>query len=61
MYTELKFYVLLCMGVKLGLTLIEEHRFRMFENRVLRRISGPDREDVMTGGWQKLHKELHHS
>jgi hypothetical protein len=31
------------------LTLREEHRLRMFENRVLRRISGLKREDV-TGG-----------
>jgi hypothetical protein len=28
------------MGVKLGLTLREEHRLRVFENRVLRRILG---------------------
>ena len=28
----------------------------MFENRVLRRILGPKREDV-TGEWRKLHKE----
>jgi hypothetical protein len=33
------------MDVKLGLlTLREEHRLRMFENRVLRRIFGPKRE-----------------
>jgi hypothetical protein len=32
---------------------------RMFENRVLRRIFGPKR-DEMTGGWRKLHNdELH--
>jgi hypothetical protein len=31
------------MGAKLGLTL-EEHRPRVFENRVLRKISGPKRE-----------------
>jgi hypothetical protein len=31
----------------------------VFENRVLRRISGPKRDGV-TGGWKKLHnKELH--
>jgi hypothetical protein len=29
------------MGVKLGLSLREEHRLRVFENRVLRRIFGP--------------------
>jgi hypothetical protein len=35
----------------------EEHRFRVFQNRVLRRIFGPKRDEV-TGGWRKL-KELH--
>jgi hypothetical protein len=44
------------MGVKLGLTLREEHRLRVFENRVLRRIFGPKR-DEMTGEWRKLHNE----
>jgi hypothetical protein len=28
----------------------------VFENRVLRRISGPKRDEV-TGGWRKLHNE----
>jgi hypothetical protein len=42
-----------------SLILREEHRLRMFENRVLRRIFGPKRDEV-TGGWRKLHnKELH--
>jgi hypothetical protein len=37
---------------------IEEHRLRVFENRVLRRIFGPKRNEV-TGEWRKLHnKEL---
>jgi hypothetical protein len=32
---------------------------RVFENRVLRRIFGPKRDEV-TGGWRKLHdEELH--
>jgi hypothetical protein len=35
------------MGVKLGLTLREEHRMRVFENRVLRRIFGPKTDDVL--------------
>jgi hypothetical protein len=36
-----------------------EHRLRVFENRVLRRIFGPKRDEV-TGGWRKLHNwELH--
>jgi len=40
------------MGVKFGLFhLREEHRLGMFENRVLRRIFGPKREEV-TGGEQ---------
>jgi hypothetical protein len=43
----------------LFLTLMEEHRLRVFENRVLRRIFGPNRDKV-TGGWRKLHNgELH--
>jgi hypothetical protein len=43
----------------LALTLREEHRLRVFENRVLRKIFGPNRDEV-TGEWRKLHnKELH--
>jgi hypothetical protein len=41
-----------------SLTLKKEHRLRVFENRVLRRISGPKRDEV-TGEWRKLHNELH--
>jgi hypothetical protein len=33
-----------------------EHSLRVFENRVLRRIFGPKRDEV-TGGWRKLHNE----
>jgi hypothetical protein len=41
-----------------SLTLREEHRLRVFENRVLRRIFGLKRDEV-TGEWKKLHnKEL---
>jgi hypothetical protein len=37
----------------------EERRLRVFENRVLRRIFGPKRDEV-TGEWRKCHnKELH--
>jgi hypothetical protein len=36
------------------LTLWEEHRLRVFENSVLRKIFGPQRDEVM-GGWRKLH------
>jgi hypothetical protein len=31
-----------------------------FENRMLRRIFGPEREEV-TGGWRKLHNEELHN
>jgi len=41
-----------------SLTLREERRLRVFENRVLRRIFGPKIDEV-TGEWRKLHnKEL---
>jgi hypothetical protein len=39
-----------------SLTIREEHRLRVFENRVLRRIFGPKRYDV-AGEWRKLHDE----
>jgi hypothetical protein len=35
-------------------------RVRVFENRVLRRIFGPKRDEV-TGGWRKLHNETLHN
>jgi hypothetical protein len=39
-----------------SLTLREEHRLRVFDNRVLRRIFGPNRDEV-TGEWRRLHNE----
>jgi hypothetical protein len=39
-----------------SLTLREEHRLRVFENRVLRRIF-VQKWDEVTGGWRKLHNE----
>jgi hypothetical protein len=44
----------------LDTTLREEHRLRVFENRVLRRIFGPKRDEV-TGDWRKLHNEELHN
>jgi hypothetical protein len=41
-----------------SLTLREEHRLRMFENRVLRRIFEPKRDEV-TEEWRKLCNEEH--
>jgi hypothetical protein len=37
----------------------EEHRLRVSENRVLRRILGPKREE--DGSWRKLHNDELHS
>jgi hypothetical protein len=34
----------------------QEYRLRVFENRVLRRIFGPRRDEV-TGEWRRLHNE----
>jgi hypothetical protein len=39
-----------------SLTLREEHRLRVFENRVLRKIFGPKTDEVK-GEWRKLHNE----
>ena len=39
-----------------SLTFREERRLKAFENRVLRRVFGPKRDEV-TGEWRKLHNE----
>jgi hypothetical protein len=39
-----------------SLTLRDERRLRVFENRVLRRVFGPKKDEV-TGEWRKLHNE----
>jgi hypothetical protein len=41
-------------------TLREQHRLKVFENRVLRTVFGPKR-DEMVGGWRKLHNEELHN
>jgi hypothetical protein len=48
--------VVLCGCETWSLTLREDHRLRVFENRVLRRIFGAKRDEV-TGEWRKLHNE----
>jgi len=48
--------VVLCGCETWSLTLREERRLRVFENRVLRRIFEPKREEV-TREWRKLHNE----
>jgi hypothetical protein len=42
-----------------SLTLRDEHRLRVFENRVLRRIFGPKRKE--DGSWRKLRNDELHS
>jgi hypothetical protein len=42
-----------------SVTLREEYRLKIFENRVLRRIFGPKREEVV-GNWIILHNEELH-
>jgi hypothetical protein len=48
------------MGLKFGLTLQEEHKTRVFENRVLRRIFVLKRDELI-GGWIKLYNEGLHN
>jgi hypothetical protein len=53
--------VSLSLSLSLSLCLIEEHRLKVFENKVLMRISGPKKEEL-TGRWSKLYtgnEELH--
>jgi hypothetical protein len=63
---KVKIYKIIILSVVLygcetwSLALREDHRLRMFENRVLRRIFGPKRDEV-TGDWRKLHNEVLHS
>jgi hypothetical protein len=60
--TKIKIYRTIILPVVLygcktwSLTLRKEHRLRVFENRVLRRIFGPKRDEV-TGEWRRLHNE----
>jgi hypothetical protein len=42
-----------------SVTLREEQRLKVFENRALRRIMGPKRDEV-TGEWRRLHNEELH-
>src|SRR5215469_10013303 len=61
-YKNIKIYRTIILPVVLygcenwSLTLREERRRRVFENRVLRRVFGPKRDEVK-GEWRKLHNE----
>jgi hypothetical protein len=62
LFKNLKMYRIIILPLVLygcgtwSLTLREERRLRVFENRVLRRVFGPKRDEV-TGEWRKLHNE----
>jgi hypothetical protein len=58
-YRNIILPVVLYVSVTWSLTLRDERRLRVFENRVLRRIFGPKRDEV-TGQWRKLHNEELH-
>jgi hypothetical protein len=61
-YTKIKIHRTIILPVVLygcetwSFILREEHRLRVFENRVLRGIFGPERDGV-TGEWRRLHNE----
>jgi hypothetical protein len=59
---KIRIYKIIILPVVLhgSLTLRVEHRPRVFENRVLKRIFGPKRDEV-TGDWRKLHNEELHN
>jgi hypothetical protein len=65
-YVKVKIYKTIILPVVLYgcqtwyVTLREEHRLRVFENRILRRIFGP-KSDEVTGEWRKLHNEELHN
>jgi hypothetical protein len=59
-YKTLIFPVVLYGCETWSLTVREEDKLRVFENRVLRRIFGPKKDGVM-GGWRKLHNEELHN
>ena len=59
---KIKIYIIIILPAVLygceiwSLTLRDERRLRVFENRVLRRVFGPKRDEV-TEEWRKLHNE----
>jgi hypothetical protein len=58
-YKTIILSLVLCGCETWSLTLREDHRLRVLENRVLMRIFGPKRDEV-TGRWRKLrNEELH--
>jgi hypothetical protein len=48
--------IILCVVLYGSLISREEHKLRVFENRVLRRVFGPKRDEV-TGEWRRVYNE----
>jgi hypothetical protein len=59
-YGTISLFVVLYGCETWSLTLREKHRLRVFENRVLRRIFGPKRDEVR-GDWRRLHLTKYYS
>jgi hypothetical protein len=57
---EKHFFNLAILNETWSVTLREEHRLRVFENRVQKRIFDPKRDEV-TGDWRKQHNEELHN
>ena len=57
-YRSIILLVVLCGCETWSLTLREEHRLRVFEKRLVRRMFGPRREEAM-GEWRRLHNDLY--
>jgi hypothetical protein len=55
-YETIIFMLVLCGHDTWSLILMEENRLRVLENRVLRRILGPRRDQIMED-WRKMHNE----
>jgi hypothetical protein len=59
-YRKIKLYLLFCMGVKHDVILEKVYRLGVYENRFLRRMFGPKRDDV-TGDCRPVHNEGLHN
>jgi hypothetical protein len=57
-YKTLMLSVVVCACGAWSVTLGNEHRLRVFENRALRKIFGPEREEL-TGDGRTQHNEEH--
>jgi len=56
-YIELKFCLLFCMGLKLGVSYLAEYqRLSLCEDRVVRKVSGPKKQKL-SGIWRRSHGE----